>query len=203
MVAGYKKEYFFYLEEKHGVSIVVNEEYATRNNHSSLMAVRERLGNTFICSSDNYFVENPFEPYVWKAYYAAQYQEGPTNEWCMRLGSGNRIVSVDIGGSDSLIMLGHVYFDKNFSRAFSRILEEEYDLPTTADKLWEELYVDHIAELDMVAREYPVGTYSSSTHSTSCANSIRVSWKTSIPRRSTISLQRSGATKTIFATCIR
>lgn len=158
VVAGYKKEYFFYLEEKHGVSIVVNEEYATRNNHSSLMVVRERLGNTFICSSDNYFVENPFEPYVWKAYYAAQYQEGPTNEWCMRLGSGNRIVSVDIGGSDSLIMLGHVYFDKNFSRAFSRILEEEYDLPTTADKLWEELYVDHIAELDMVAREYPVGT---------------------------------------------
>ena len=173
MVAGYKKEYFFYLEEKHGVSIVVNEEYATRNNHSSLMVVRERLGNTFICSSDNYFVENPFEPYVWKAYYAAQYQEGPTNEWCMRLGSGNRIVSVDIGGSDSLIMLGHVYFDKNFSRAFSRILEEEYDLPTTADKLWEELYVDHIAELDMVAREYPVGTVSSSTHSTSCANRSR------------------------------
>ena len=70
VVAGYKKEYFFYLEEKHGVSIVVNEEYATRNNHSSLMVVRERLGNTFICSSDNYFVENPFEPYVWKAYYA-------------------------------------------------------------------------------------------------------------------------------------
>ena len=73
------------------MSIVVNEEYATRNNHSSLMVVRERLGNTFICSSDNYFVENPFEPYVWKAYYAAQYQEGPTNEWCMRLGSGNRM----------------------------------------------------------------------------------------------------------------
>lgn len=46
VVAGYKKEYFFYLEEKHGVSIVVNEEYATRNNHSSLMVVRERLSNT-------------------------------------------------------------------------------------------------------------------------------------------------------------
>lgn len=88
VVAGYKKEYFFYLEEKHGVSIVVNEEYATRNNHSSLMVVRERLGNTFICSSDNYFVENPFEPYVWKAYYAAQYQEGPTNEWMHAFGFG-------------------------------------------------------------------------------------------------------------------
>ena len=58
VVVGYKKEYFFYLEEKFGVSIVVNDEYASRNNHSSLMVVRERLRNTFICSSDNYFAEN-------------------------------------------------------------------------------------------------------------------------------------------------
>lgn len=157
VVVGYKKEYFFYLEEKFGVSIVVNDEYASRNNHSSLMVVRERLCNTFICSSDNYFAENPFEPYVWKAYYAAQYQVGLTKEWCMRLGSGNRIVSVEIGGRDALIMLGHVYFDKAFSGTFARILTDEYDAPATADKLWEELYVDHITEFDMVAREYPAG----------------------------------------------
>lgn len=158
VVVGYKKEYFFYLEEKFGVSIAVNDEYASRNNHSSLMVVHERLRNTFICSSDNYFAENPFEPYVWKAYYAAQYQAGPTKEWCMRLGSGNRIVSVEIGGRDALIMLGHVYFDKAFSGTFARILADEYEAPATVDKLWEELYVDHIAELDMVAREYPAGT---------------------------------------------
>ena len=56
----------------------------------------------------------------------------------------------------------------------------------------------------MVAREYPVGTvFEFDTSDELRANSIRVSWKTSIPRRSTISLQRPGATKTIFATCIR
>lgn len=158
VVVGYKKEYFFYLEEKFGVSLAVNDDYASRNNHSSLMVVRDRLCNTFICSSDNYFVENPFEPYVWKAYYAAQYQAGSTKEWCMRLGSGNRIVSVEIGGSDALVMLGHVYFDNRFSDTFVEILEAEYDLPATLDKLWEELYIDHIGEFDMVAREYPDGT---------------------------------------------
>ena len=41
IVVGYKKEYFFYLESKYGVSIVINDEYASRNNHASLMKVRE------------------------------------------------------------------------------------------------------------------------------------------------------------------
>ena len=77
VVVGYKKEYFFYLEDKFGVSIVVNPDYASRNNSSSIKRVEDRLGNTYICSSDDYFAENPFEPYVWKAYYAVEYAEGP------------------------------------------------------------------------------------------------------------------------------
>ena len=71
VVVGYKKEYFFYLESKFGVSIVVNNEYASKNNHASLMCVKERLGNTYICSSDDYLLNNPFEAYVWKAFYSA------------------------------------------------------------------------------------------------------------------------------------
>lgn len=48
VVVGYKKAYFFYLESKYGVSIVVNNEYASKNNHSSLYCVRNRLANTYI-----------------------------------------------------------------------------------------------------------------------------------------------------------
>ena len=54
-------------------------------------------------------------------------------------------------------MLGHVYFDKAFSKRFSEILVAEYDRPETADKLWEQIYIDHIKELDMVVRPYPDG----------------------------------------------
>ena len=154
VVVGYKKESFYYLEDKYGVNIVVNRAYAERNNNSSLMLVRELLGNTYICSSDNYFEENPFTDHVWKAYYSAEYNQGQTAEWCLETGSHNRITKVSVGGSDAWYMIGHAYFDREFSARFRQILEDEYDLPQTQDKLWEDLYAEHIGELDMRIRKY-------------------------------------------------
>ena len=101
LVVGYKKEYFFYLADKYGVDIVVNREYATRNNNGSLWRVRERLDNTYVCSSDDYFTTNPFEPYVYKSYYSANYVEGPTDEWCIKVGAGDRITGATVGGEDA------------------------------------------------------------------------------------------------------
>lgn len=155
VVVGYKKEYFFYLTHKYGVKIVVNPEYSTKNNHASLWLVKDKLKNTYICSSDDYFTINPFEPYVYESYYAARYVEGETNEWCIETGANQRITGVNIGGADSWIMLGHVYFDKTFSNRFAKILEQEYPRFETKDKLWEQLYIDHIKELDMVVKPYP------------------------------------------------
>ena len=144
VVVGYKKEYFFYLRKKYGVTLVNNDEYASRNNNGSLWRVRGCLGNTYVCSSDDYFAQNPFDAYVFKAYYSAQYAEGPTKEWCMETGAGGRITKVTVGGSNSWYMLGHVYFDRAFSERFVKILEEEYDRPETV-------------ELDMALRPYPAG----------------------------------------------
>lgn len=158
VVVGYKKELFFYLEQKLGVKIVVNQEFASRNNNSTLMRVREILGNTYICSSDDYFTQNPFEPYVWKAYYAAEFSEGPTKEWCLEFDSKQRITGVHIGGSGAWYMIGHAYFDRAFSERFGEILVAEYDDPRTTDKLWEELFIDHVDELDMEVRRYDTGT---------------------------------------------
>ena len=157
VVVGYKKEYFFYLRKKYGVTLVNNDEYASRNNNGSLWRVRGCLGNTYVCSSDDYFTQNPFNAYVFKAYYSAQYAEGPTKEWCMETGAGGRITKVTVGGSNSWYMLGHVYFDRAFSERFVKILEKEYDRPETVDMLWEDLYIEHIKELDMVLRPYPAG----------------------------------------------
>ena len=154
VVVGYKKEHFFYLEDAFGVSIAVNPEYAERNNHSTLMAVTERLGNTYICSSDDYFTENPFRPYEWKAFYAVQYEAGPTEEWCVEVGAGGRLTGVAVGGRDAWVMMGHAYFDRAFSRAFIGFLREDYDKPETADKLWERVMMDHIDALDMRVKRY-------------------------------------------------
>lgn len=157
IVVGYLKELFFYLGDKYNVEIVINDEFDTRNNHSSLYRVREKLGRTFICSSDNYFAENVFEPYVYEAYYAGVYADGPTDEWCMTAGARDVINNVSFGGHDSWYMLGHVYFDDNFSHRMKEILTDEYYLPSTRDKLWENLYIDHLDELRMVLKRYPDG----------------------------------------------
>lgn len=158
VVVGYKKEEFFYLEDMFGVDIVVNPHYAQRNNNSTIKMVEERLGNTYICSSDDYFVENPFEPYVYESYYSAVYEQGDTPEYCLHTkGKDRRIVDVSIGGANAWVMLGHVYWDRAFSRAFTRILDAVYDSPETAGKLWEDIFIEHIKELPMVMRPYEPG----------------------------------------------
>lgn len=158
VVVGYKKEEFFYLGDLFGVDIVVNPDYASRNNNSTIKRVASKLGNTYICSSDDYFTSNPFEKYVYEAYYASVYVEGDTDEYCLQTkGKDGLITGVGIGGADSWIMLGHVYWDAGFSARFLEILEEVYDDPDTAGKLWEDIYLDHIGQLRMVKREYAPG----------------------------------------------
>ena len=106
LVGGYMKERFAYLREKFGVTIVDNPEYTCRNNHSSIYAARHLLGNSYICSSDNYFSRNPFESCVDDAYYAALYAAGPTSEWCVYEGDDGYIDRVSVGGENAWYMMG-------------------------------------------------------------------------------------------------
>ena len=154
VVTGYKAEQFEYLKDKYGVVLINNPYYLTRNNNSSIYAAREYIKNSYICSSDNYFITNPFESDVDESYYAAVYIEGETGEWCISEDDG-WIKDVKVGGQDSWVMLGHVFWSESFSRSFLHILEDEYEWPETADKLWETIYIEHINELPMKIRKYP------------------------------------------------
>ena len=154
VVTGYKSEQFSYLVEKLGVKLVHNSEYAIRNNHSSIHVVRDVLRNSYICSADNYFAENPFNAYEEGAFYSGIYSEGYTKEWCMKTDDEGYIIDVSIGGSDAWYMLGHVFWDEKFSKRFTEILEQSYDDPDIVDKLWEDIYIEHIHELKMKLKKY-------------------------------------------------
>lgn len=155
VVVGYMKECFSYLKDKFGVIIVENNDYDKRNNNSTIYAVKEYLGNSYICSSDNYFKDNPFENEVDDGYYAAIYADGETKEWCMTEDSDGYVDSVTVGGRDAWFMLGHAFWTKEFSNEFLRILEATYDLPETAGKLWESIYMEHLDTLKLRIRKYP------------------------------------------------
>ena len=154
IVVGYKKEQFYYLEEKFGVKIVENLEYEIRNNNSSIHAVKDYLKNSYICSADNYFLVNPFEREVDEAYYSAIYAEGETKEWCLEYDENEWITDVTIGGHDKWFMLGHVFWSEEFSNKLCSILDEIYNEPSTADKLWEAIYMEHMDELKLKIRKY-------------------------------------------------
>jgi len=154
VIVGYMKEMMFYLADKFGVDIVVNEDYYRYNNCSSLMLVREQLGNTYICSSDNYFTENPFEEYVYRGYYATVFADGETDEYCVEKETNGFISEVTVGGKNTWCMLGHVYFDREFSKKFVRILENEFQHAAFKEQLWEEYYYRHLDELKLEARHY-------------------------------------------------
>lgn len=155
IVVGYMKEKFMYLREKFGVKIVENNDFLTKNNNASIYVAKDHIRNTYICSSDNYFSENPFESEVDSAYYAAVFADGETKEWCMTEDENGYINSVNIGGRDEWYMLGHVFWDEIFSKSFLAILEKIYDKPETANLLWESIFMEHLDELKMKIRRYP------------------------------------------------
>ncbi|MBQ7161223.1 MAG: NTP transferase domain-containing protein [Clostridia bacterium] len=157
VVTGYMGGQFGYLKDKFGVRLINNPDYLTRNNNSTVNAARGLLGDTYLCSSDNYFTENPFLDPPDGAYYAAVYADGETGEWCMTEDGEGYINSVTVGGRDAWYMLGHAFWTKEFSARFLEILDGIYDLPETAGLLWETIYARNLDSLKMKMRKYPDG----------------------------------------------
>ena len=157
IVVGYMKESFFYLEDEFGVHVVVNSDFATRNNHSSLWQAKELLANTYVLSSDQYYVDNVFSLYNYMSYSSAVFIEGRTDEQVLSFDEAGIVNGLARGGENACIALGPAYLDREFSKQYLEILEREYDLPQTMGKLWEELYAEHVCELPMEARVFDAG----------------------------------------------
>ena len=147
VVVGYMAEQFTYLQERFGVKLVMNEDYNRYNNTSSIIRVIDELGDTYICSSDNYFPNNVFLGHSDFSYYSALYAEGDTKEYCLTTDSNDYITEVKVGGRDAWYMVGHAFFNKEFSEAFRVIMKKEYDRDETKLDYWEDVYKRHINEL--------------------------------------------------------
>ena len=137
IVVGYKKEMFFYLEDKYNVKIVVNDYYDTQDNVSSLRLVLDQLDNTYICSVDNYYPENLFNAYEYRGFYSTSY-----------------INDVTIGAPSGHIMLGFVYFDRQFSENFRQVILDVEGIDEYNHHVWEYLYMKHLDRLKLEIKEF-------------------------------------------------
>lgn len=157
LIVGYKKEMFYYLKDKYHIHIIENDSYNTRNNTGSLILVKDILKNSYICSVDNYFTENVFEQYNYQSYYSSIHINGKTDEWCLKTDEHKIINDVVIGGEDADIMLGHVYFNQDFSKKFVDILMRRFDEEAVKNNVWEALYMQHLDELKLELKSYNDG----------------------------------------------
>lgn len=157
IVVGYMKEKFFYLEQKYPqVKLIVNNTFGKYGNIYSLYVARKYLKNTFICCADHYFLENPFtdENTANKSYRACSYFTGSFREFSVDYSDANIITGCYVGGADKMAMVGHAYFNENFSKTFTRYMEEEINNFGIANMFWEEFYTKHIKSLTLHMKKF-------------------------------------------------
>lgn len=155
IVVGYLKEKFDYLIDKYDVKLLYNPEYSCKNTLTTLWHARHLLKNTYILSSDNWIRENIFHAYEPCAWYSGVYMKGETSEWCLTTDKKGRITDVVVGGADSYVMYGPVYFDSEFSQKFVSLLEKYYETPGTENYYWEHVYLENLKSLTMYMYPQP------------------------------------------------
>ena len=154
VVVGYMMEKFLYLRDKYNVKLVVNNEYSSKNTHSSIYVARDYLKNTYICCSDNYYPENPFHKYEYKAYYCSIFLPGISYvERAFTFDSDGLIIDTNKPSHDQWIMYGHAYYDNDFSTKFKPILKSYYGRTGVENMYWENVYAENLDKLPMYIKQ--------------------------------------------------
>ncbi len=157
VVVGYMKESFFYLEDKFGVKIAVSNDYSKRNNHSSLLAVKNAFGNTYLCSSDLYFEKNVFSPYSYGTWVTCVKKGGPDDRYILKSNRSGQVSEMSKTGTGHYEMRGPAHFTKDDATRLIAHIEDEFDQPETAPKLWDDILAEHLDEFSLRARVLPKG----------------------------------------------
>ncbi|MBO5339046.1 MAG: NTP transferase domain-containing protein [Clostridia bacterium] len=148
VVVGYKKEMYFYLEDKYGIQLLGNPRL-DKNNVYSLYLAKDKLKNTYVCSCDYYYEENPFSAYENKPYQATSFFEDASDKFAVEVDSNNRITSIVPGKSKAECVNGVAFFDESFSNKMKELLENEINKYRVSSLFWEEFMGKHLDELEI------------------------------------------------------
>ena len=156
IVIGYMKEKFFYLEKKYGVKLVVNNTFSEKGNLYSLYVARKYLSDTYICCADQYFVKNPFidENNLNISYRACSYQKDNNRKFIIDYSDANVITGFKVDSAENIAMVGHAYFNKNFSNKFCEFMEDEINDFGVSSLFWEQFYAKHIKDLTLYVKRF-------------------------------------------------
>lgn len=135
VIVGFMKEKYEYLIDKYGVELIVNPEYASKNNLHSVKLVKEHLENSYIIPCDIWCDRNVFhrhELYSW--YMVSDLVDDDSN---VRVNRKMELVTVpkNIGGN---AMIGICYLIKEDAEVVAKRIEELCKNQQYDDAFWEE-----------------------------------------------------------------
>lgn len=136
VVVGFMKESFEYLIDTYGVNLIVNRDYAVKNNLYSLYCAKNYINNTYVVPCDIYFTENPFrktELYSW--YMINDGKDEASDVRQNRKFELVRIAENETGNG----MIGLSYVAATESQDFCERLNEYANSQKHNDDFWEEV----------------------------------------------------------------
>ena len=134
IVVGFLKEAFEYLIDAYGVDLVVNPEYAQKNNISSLGPVLDRIGNTYIIPCDIWSEENPFHAHELYSWYMVA--DRPSEESVVRVNRKRELISTQ-GKEPGNRMIGIAYLLEEEAEYVKRQIRQFSEEERYANAFWE------------------------------------------------------------------
>ncbi len=141
IVVGFMKEQFDYLIDKYGVQLIVNPDYARKNNLHSLALASRYIDNAYIVPSDVWCEKNPFsinELYSW--YMVSEIIESESD---VRVNRKKELVRVT-DGKDGNSMVGISYLCGSVADQVKKNILDMCKQPEYDGSFWETaLYKDN------------------------------------------------------------
>lgn len=121
VVVGFMKERYEYLIDEYGVELIVNSEYAIKNNLHSIKQVKDYLANAYVVPCDIWCDQNPFHQYELYSWYMVS--DLVDNESNVRVNRKMELVTVPkcSGGN---AMIGICYLTKEDALIVTERIEE-------------------------------------------------------------------------------
>lgn len=114
VVVGFLKEQYEYLIDEFGVELVVNPDYARKNNLHSVDRVRSALSDCYVVPCDLYCTENPFRTHEFYSWYMVS--EAPAPDSTVRMNRKQALIPVSENGNR---MIGICYLTADDGRKVS------------------------------------------------------------------------------------
>ena len=135
VVVGYMKEKYEYLIDEFGVELVVNPEYARKNNLHSIRLVKEHLENAYVIPCDIWCRNNPFHQHEFYSWYMVT--DAMDSESTVRVNRKMELVNVpDNSGGNT--MIGICYLVKKDADIVKSRIEELCGNQRFDGSFWEE-----------------------------------------------------------------